>query len=38
MNIFNWDLMIVIPTHFVKNLLSNGIVFENEPKASIEYA
>ena len=27
---FDWDLMIVIPPHFIRCFLSNGIVFENE--------
>ena len=27
---FNWDLMILIPAHFVRILLANGVVFENE--------
>ena len=37
LEIFDWDLMIVIPTYFIKSLLSNGIVFENEAKASLDY-
>ncbi len=27
---FDWDLMILIPAHFVKVYLANGVVFENE--------
>ena len=38
MNFFKWDLMILIPTHFVKSLLANGVVFENEADASPELA
>lgn len=30
MRFFNWNLMFVTPTHFVKTLLANGVVFEND--------
>jgi hypothetical protein len=38
MTFFKWDLMILIPTHFVMSLLANGIVFENEVNATPEVA
>lgn len=27
---FNWDLMMIIPTHFVRCFLANGVIFDNE--------
>mmetsp|Transcript_8214 Transcript_8214/g.6123 ORF Transcript_8214/g.6123 Transcript_8214/m.6123 type:complete len:90 (-) Transcript_8214:199-468(-) len=27
---FKWDLMILIPSHFLRAFLANGIVFDNE--------
>jgi hypothetical protein len=27
---FKWDLMMLIPSHFVKALLANGVVLETE--------
>ena len=36
MNYFNWDLMFLLPIHFVKMLQANGVIFENERGATIE--
>jgi hypothetical protein len=38
MNFFNWDLMFLLPIHFVKMLLANGVIFDNEHSASVEIA
>ena len=38
MKFFNWDLMMLLPVHFVKNMLSNGVIFENESGANADMA
>src|SRR5688500_5071598 len=38
MNFFNWDLMILMPHHFVRSYLANGVLFENEAQAAIDVA
>jgi hypothetical protein len=30
MKLFNWNLMILIPTTFVKLMLANGVLFDSE--------
>mmetsp|Transcript_33423 Transcript_33423/g.32475 ORF Transcript_33423/g.32475 Transcript_33423/m.32475 type:complete len:149 (+) Transcript_33423:383-829(+) len=32
---FDWNLMILIPSHFVKVFLANGVVFDNETQSNI---
>lgn len=36
MNYFNWDLMFLIPIHFVKMLHANGVIFDNEKGANVD--
>lgn len=38
MNFFNWDLMILIPTQFVKVFIANGILFDDEVDSTPELA
>jgi hypothetical protein len=30
MKFFNWNLMIVIPTAFIRSILANGVLFDTE--------
>lgn len=30
MRFFNWDLMMLTPSHFIENLLANGVIFDSE--------
>ena len=30
MRYFDWNIMFLLPIHFVSNLLANGVIFENE--------
>ena len=30
MRFFDWNIMFLLPIHFVSNLLANGVIFENE--------
>ena len=38
MRFFNWDLMMIMPIHFIKCLLSNGVLFNNEQGATTDTA
>lgn len=38
MRYFDWDLMMLMPSHFVKNMLSNGVLFENESGVNADMA
>ena len=38
MVLFDWDLGMLLPTHFVQSLLANGVLFENEANATVDIA
>lgn len=38
MKYFDWNIMFLLPIHFVNSLLTNGVIFENEVGADLHMA
>ena len=38
MHAFNWDLNLVLPTHFINLMFANGVLYSNEEGATPDLA